>query len=171
MWIQLRRLIILERILSCEFSSGKVLICVIRIHFKHRTKLCPQKVLRTEIGARKDILVLQDTPACVRWGTNQQDYSPPWNIWLRRILCPSLFSSQQSLDAGTNLCPQAAQAGVGTVKWSLNLLWDCPAFSAWLCSFLSSAGESGRAGEHSQRNIPRGTFPEEHSTEYFTAVL
>lgn len=155
MWILLRRLMISERILSCEFSSGKVLKCVIRNHSDHKTKLCPQEVLRTEIGARKDTLVLQDT--------NHQDDSPPWRIWLRRILCPSLLSNQQSPGAGTSLCPQA---GVGTVKWSLNVLWACPAFSAWLWSLLSSAGEGGRAGEHSQKNIPRGTFP-----EHFTAVL
>lgn len=133
MWILLRRLMTVERIFSCEFSSGKVLMC-------HKESLWTQN----RIGARKDTLVLQDTPACVWWGTDQQDHSPPWNIWLRRILCPNLLLIQQPPGAGTSKRKPKPALGLPRIQW---LTVAIPQ----LCRV----------------NIPQEHFPEEHSTGTF----
>lgn len=161
MWILWKRLMILQRILSCEFSSGEVLICVIRNHSEHRTKPCAmhcgRQVLRTETGDRNwgqkghsgcaghpSTCVMRHKPAAPLTSTKPL---------AERILCPGLLPKQQSPGAGTSLWPQPAWGGVGAVKWSLSLLPGIAqhSVSGWLWSFLSSAGRTGKAEEHPQR--------------------
>lgn len=145
MWILWRRLMILQRILSCEFSSGEVLICVIRNHSEHRTKPCAmhcgRQVLRTETGDRN-------------WG---QKLGTERTLWLCRT--PQHVCDEAQTSSTTHLHkafgwenPLSRSAPKPAIPWCWDkpvspaslgggrsskmkpqsAPWDCPALSQWL---------------------------------------
>lgn len=162
MWILLRRLMISERILRCEFSSGK------------SSDLCQKESFWTQNQT------LSSASAENRnWG--QKGHSGfaghPSMCVMRHKL--ELLTSMEHLAEENPLKPAIpgcwdrsvspdSPGRGGTVKWSLNLLWDIQCLTVvipQLCRWMWQ-GRGTFPGEHSQRNISRRTFP-----EHFTAVL